>query len=76
MKRWMAALLFFGGCTSGPQTETSEANIEAQGKAIDKAAEAMVNEAVLQFEVTDAPEREVPKNSKGNLSNIIKPASQ
>ena len=71
----MAALLFFGGCTSGPQTETSETKIEAQGKVIEQAADAMVNEAVLEFEVTDTPKSEVPKDLEGNLSNIVKPAS-
>lgn len=72
----MATLLLFGGCTSGPQAETSETKIEAQGKAIEQAAEAMVNEAVLEFKVTDTPKSEVPQESDGNTPKAIKPANQ
>lgn len=72
----MAALLLLGGCTSGPQAETSETKIAAQAKAIEQAADAMVNEAVLEFEVSNTTENEAVANSGSTASNMIKPASQ
>ncbi len=73
---WMAALFLLGGCMSDPQAETSETKIEAQGKAIERAADAMVNEALLEFEVSNTTENEAVTNSGGTASNMIKPASQ
>lgn len=52
----IAMLLLLSACTSAPQQETSEQKLEAQAKAIEQAADKMVDAAIADFDVTEIPQ--------------------
>jgi curli biogenesis system outer membrane secretion channel CsgG len=54
MRGLLALLLLLSACAQGPQSETSEATLANQAKAIEKAADAAVNRSIADIATENA----------------------
>ncbi len=72
MKSWFAIFVILAGCTNLPQEKTSEQKLAEQAKAIELAADKLVDDAVADFDVNDAAEDASNSMNSAAVSNQSK----